>query len=115
MLVNVMNLSQSTQLTASHAVEYLINEENGLLTFEDLQDIARKGCAACAPNGLTYYHETWDFFIKFEDDVEDYFYNKYGDAWLERFAKNSTSVRGMVNHMVWTFVNQVAQEVTGIK
>lgn len=99
----------------SHAVEYLISEDTGLLTFEELQDIARHGCAACAPNKLAYYHETWEFFIKFEDDVEDYFYDKYGDTWLERFAKNSTSVRGMVNHMVWTFVNQIAQEVTGIK
>jgi hypothetical protein len=51
-----------------------------------------------APNKLAYYSDTWDFFLQFEDEVEDYFYDKYGDTWLDKFAKHSTSVRGMINH-----------------
>ena len=110
-----MALTRSTQIVAPRALEYLTDEESGLLTYEQLQDIARHGCARMAPNKLAYYHDTWDFFLQFEDEVEDYFYDKYGIEWLDKFAKHSTSVRGMVNHMVWTFVDSIAKEITGIK
>jgi len=105
-------MTNRTQLTESRAVDYLINEDTGLLTYEELQDIARHGCAACAPDKLAYYKDTWEFFFKFEEDVDDYFYNKYGISWVERFAKNTTSVGGMINKIVWTYVNQIAKEVT---
>jgi hypothetical protein len=110
-----MTLTRTTEIIAPRAVEYLSDEESGLFTYEDLQDIALRSCTRMAPNKLTYYSDTWDFFLQFEDEVEDYFYDKYGDTWLDKFAKHSTSVRGMVNHMVWTFVDSIAKEITGIK
>ena len=110
-----MTLTRTTEIIAPRAVEYLSGKESGLFTYEDLQDIALRGCACMAPNKLAYYSDTWDFFLQFEDEVEDYFYDKYGDTWLDKFAKHSTSVRGMVNHMVWTFVDSIAKEITGIK
>lgn len=110
-----MTLTRSTELIAPRAIEWLANEQTGMYTCEELRDIALNGCARMAPNKLAYYHDTWDFFLQFEDEVEDYFYDKYGDAWLDKFAKHSTSVRGMVNHMVWTFVDALAKEITGIK
>lgn len=110
-----MTLTRNTEIIAPRAVEYLSGEESGLFTYEDLQDIALRGCACMAPYKLAYYHDTWDFFIEFEDEVEDFFYDKYGDAWLDKFSNTSTSVRGMVNHMVWIFVDSIAKEITGIK
>ena len=109
-----MTLTRSTELIAPRAIEYLSGDA-GLFDYEELQDIALRSCARMAPNKLAYYNDTWQFFIDFEDEIEDFFYDKYGDAWLARFAKNGTSVRGMVNHMVWTFVDALAKEITGIK
>jgi len=110
-----MTLTRSTELIAPRAIEWLANEQTGMYTREELQDIALRGCMRMAPDKLAYYHDTWEFFLQFEDEIEDYFYGKYGTAWLDRFSKNSTSVRGMVNHMVWTFVDALAKEITGIK
>ena len=110
-----MTLTRTTEIIAPRAVEYLSGKESGLFTYEELQDIALRSCARMAPDKLAYYSDTWDFFLQFEDEVEDYFYDKYGDTWLDKFSNNSTSVRGMVNHMVWTFVDSIAKEITGIK
>lgn len=108
-MVNVMNTS-TVHLIAPKAIEHLTT----LLTESQRQDVASYGVQRVAPNMLTYYHETWEFFNKFEDEIEDYFYDKYGQNWLAKFAGSSTSVRGMVNHMVWSFVNQICKELTGI-
>ena len=92
-------------------LEYLLNESTGLLTWEQVQNIAACGAIAAAPDGLTWWQDTWDFYLKFEDTVEDWFYDQYGDAWLERFAKNTTSVRGMIHHMVTVFVTQLCKQL----
>ena len=108
-VANVMNTS-TVHLIAPKAIEHLTT----LLTESQRQDVASYGVQRVAPDTLTYYHETWEFFNKFEDEIEDYFYDKYGQNWLAKFAGRSTSVRGMVNHMVWTFVNQICKELTDI-
>ena len=78
---------------------------------ETLREIANHGCASGVAHDHIYYTQTWDFFLKYEDDIEDYLFDMYGDDWLEVFARETTSIREQVNLIVWSYINAIASDL----
>jgi len=76
-----------------------------------LRDIANYGCASGSAYQHLYYNQTWDFFMSYEDDIEDYLSDMYGDDWLEVFARETTSIRQQVNLIVWSYINAIASDL----
>lgn len=85
---------------------------------EELREIAEHGCAACAPNGLTYYTETVAFYREHEhellDVLEAFVRDCYGEkatVW-EVFGKEAGTLEQLQNALVWAFVELVAQNAS---
>jgi hypothetical protein len=79
---------------------------------DTLREIAEYGCASCVAHDHIYYHQTWDFWLKYEDDIEDYFFNMLGDEWMSELGfMDSTSVREYVNKLVWSYVECIANQI----
>jgi len=78
---------------------------------DTLREIANHGCASGVAHDHIYYTQTWEFFLKYEDDIEDYMYDMYGDDWLEVFARETTSIRQQVNLIVWSYINAIASDL----
>ena len=79
---------------------------------DTLRAIAEHGCASGIAHDHIYYQQTWDFFLKYEDDIEDYFHDMLGDAWMFKLRfMDSTSVRGYVNNLVWAYVEYIANQI----
>lgn len=77
---------------------------------DEIKDVAKYGCAI-GVSGFVYYHETTKFFHEFEDDIEDVCYDTLGDDFMSIIAKNTTSVQGMIQVMVWHVVETYCQRV----
>ena len=78
---------------------------------DTLREIAEYGCESGIAHDHIYYQQTWDFFLKYEDDIEDYLFDMYGDDWLEVFARETTSIREQVNLIVWSYINGIASDL----
>ena len=77
-----------------------------------LREIAEYGCVSGIAHDHIYYQQTWDFFLKYEDDIEDYFFNMLSDEWMSVFGcMGSTSVREYVNNLVWSYVECIANQI----
>ena len=91
--------------------------------FDDIElckDIQEHGCASCAPAGFIYYYETRKFFNEYEEELEDYFYEIFGDDWMEQFvsSKNVTDTATFKNYCVWLMIelyclDRVNQDIQG--
>ena len=73
---------------------------------EECADIQRHGCASCAPSGFIYYYETRKFFNEYEEELEDYFYEIFGDDWMKQFVndKTVTDTATFKNYCVWLMI-----------
>ena len=73
---------------------------------EECKDIQEHGCASCAPYGFIYYHETRKFFNEYEEELEDYFYEIFGDDWMKQFVADKTVTDTMTfkNYCVWVMI-----------
>ena len=81
-------------------------------TKDDLREIADHGCISGAAFDHIYYQQTFDFFLSFEDDIEDYFFNMLGDEWMSELGfMNSTGVREYINNLVWAYVESIANQI----
>jgi len=79
---------------------------------DTLRAIAEHGCASGIAHDHIYYQQTWDFFLKYEDDIEDYFHAILGDEWMSELGfMDSTSVREYVNNLVWAYVEYIADQI----
>ena len=79
---------------------------------DTLRDIANHGCAAGCAHDHIYYTQTWEFLLKYEDDIEDYFFNMLGDEWMSELGfMDSTSVREYVNKLVWYYIESIANQI----
>ena len=77
-----------------------------------LREIAEHGCESGIAHDHIYYQQTWDFFLTYEDDIEDYFHAMLGDEWMSVFGcMGSTSVREYVNNLVWSYVECIANQI----
>jgi len=94
--------------TTTASVKYL----QEVYTLDELKDIAEHGCSTGVAHAHIYYTETWEFFLQFEDEVEDLLFSVYGEDYLTYFSKDGvTSVRQLVNDMVWSYLSLVAQDI----
>ena len=73
---------------------------------EECKDIQEHGCASCAPYGFIYYYETRKFFNEYEEEIEDYFYNMFGDDWMKEFVadKRVSDTATFKNYCVWMII-----------
>jgi hypothetical protein len=79
---------------------------------QTLREIAEYGCSSGIAHDHIYYQQTYDVFIQFEDEIEDYFHDTLGDNWMDELGfMNSTSVRGYINQLVWTFIEAIANQL----
>jgi hypothetical protein len=79
---------------------------------DTLREITNNGCASGIAHDHIYYQQTWDFFLTYEDDIEDYFFNMLGDEWMFKLGfMDSTSVREYVNNLVWSYVECIANQI----
>ena len=79
---------------------------------DTLREIAEYGCASGIAHDHIYYTQTWDFFLKYEDDIEDYFFNMLGDEWMSELVfRGCDSVREYVNKLVWSYVECIANQI----
>ena len=79
---------------------------------DTLREIAWHGCESGIAHDHIYYQQTWDFFLKYEDDIEDYFFHMLGDEWMSELGfMDSTSVREYVNKLVWAYVESIANQI----
>jgi len=79
---------------------------------DTLREIAEYGCESGIAHDHIYYQQTWDFWLKYEDDIEDYFFNMLGDEWMSELGfMDSSSVRQYVNKLVWSYVECIANQI----
>jgi len=79
---------------------------------DTLRDIAEYGCSSGCAHDHIYYQQTFDFFMSYEDDIEDYFFNMLGDEWMSELGfMDSTSVREYVNKLVWYYIESIANQI----
>ena len=70
---------------------------------DECQDIVNHGIDG-GFNGFIYTYELNEFFTEFESEIEDHFYDIYGDEWLSHVASYTTArtMDELRTHMVWT-------------
>ena len=79
---------------------------------DTLREIAEYGCASGIAHDHIYYQQTWDFFLKYEDDIEDYFFNMLGDEWMNELGLcKAESARQLINNLVWVYVECIANQI----
>jgi hypothetical protein len=97
-----------TNPTTIQSVKYL----KEVYTLEELKDIVEHGCSTGLAHAHIYYNQTWEFFQQFEDEVEDELYSVFGEEYVTYFANDGvTSIRQLVNNMVWGYIELVAQDI----
>ena len=69
----------------------------------EMQDIASHG-ADTGVHGFTYTHEINEFFNEFEDEIQDYYYEIFGDTWLTELSYNTSSFNELRARMVWGLI-----------
>ncbi len=75
---------------------------------QDLKTIAEHGCVSGCAFDHIYYSETSEFYDKYEDEINDYARDCFGDDFLSHFAVDN--VLTLVNNIVWFFVESVAAD-----
>ena len=77
-----------------------------------LREIAEHGCESGIAHDHIYYQQTWDFFLTYEDDIEDYFFNMLGDEWMNELGLcKAESARQLINNLVWVYVECIANQI----
>lgn len=84
---------------------------------DELKDIARHGCASCAPGGMIYYSETVALFDQYRDElfeiVTNYQEETGNDNELPQYInENAGTFATFANAMVWMATEIVAFELT---
>lgn len=75
---------------------------------EQLKDIAEHGCASGCASEHIYYYQTSEFYELYEDEINAYAEDCFGDEFLAVFAKDS--VLSLINNIVWFFVESIAND-----
>ena len=61
-------------------------------------------------SGFIYTHEINEFYHEFEDELETYYYDIFGDEWLTHCTDNCTSMDEVRARMVWGYVEGWCQD-----
>ena len=72
--------------------------------WEEMMDIVKHGISG-GFHGFIYTYEINEFFNEFEDEIENYFYEIFGDTWLkDTGAADKVSFSEMKCHLVYGLV-----------
>ena len=77
---------------------------------ETLRNIAEHGCASGCAGEHIYYSETSDFYDKYEDEINDYLTNIFGDNFMFDICTDCHDMTDMKNKLVWSFIELVASD-----
>ena len=69
----------------------------------EMEDIASHG-ANTGVSGFTYTWEINEFFNEFEDEIQDYYYEIFGDSWLTELSHSITSLNELRAKMSWGLI-----------
>ena len=85
--------------------KYSLNEtlEARFDELDEVMDISTHG-ANTGVSGFTYTWEINEFFNEFEDEIENYYYEIFGDSWLNELSHSITSLDELRAKMVWGLV-----------
>ena len=103
-----MSLSTATTTTDLNRSEKAI-----ATTYNRMEraDIANYGCESGTASEHIYYHQTTAFFNEYQDEIEDYFYDRTGDEWLENMCINKIGITGLINTIVWSYVEAICNQL----
>ena len=77
---------------------------------EDLTNIAEHGCVSGCASSHIYYTETSAFYDKYEEEVNDYLREIFGDNFLFDVCSDCHDMVDMKNKLTWSFIELVAQD-----
>ena len=77
---------------------------------EDLINIAEHGCVQGCASSHIYYTQTSSFYDKYEEEVNDYLRDIYGDDFMFHLVTDCHDLTDMKNKLTWSFIELVAQE-----
>ena len=77
---------------------------------EDLTNIAEHGCQSGCASSHIYYTETSAFYDKYEEEVNDYLRDIFGDNFLFDVSSDCHDMTDMKNKLTWSFIELVAQD-----
>ena len=93
-------------MNLSPAVESILKTYDS----EELSDIANHGCDSGIAGAHIYYTETSAFYDKYEEDVNDYLRNVFGDDFLFQLVTDCHDMTDMKNKLTWVFIELVASD-----
>ena len=70
---------------------------------DECHDVATHGADTGVSN-FTYTWEINEFFNEFEDELQDYYYEIFGDTWLTDMSYGITSLNELRAKMVWGLI-----------
>lgn len=70
---------------------------------DEMEDICRHGIMA-GYHGFIYTWELNEFFNEFENELETYYYEMFGDTWIAEMSHDSTSLDELRARLVWGYV-----------
>ena len=71
---------------------------------DEMMDIAEHGCMS-GFDGFIYTYEINEFFNEFESEIENYYYEIFGDSWMiDSNAAECDSMDSMRAHLVWGLI-----------
>ena len=77
---------------------------------DEIRDICNHGIAG-GFDGFIYNYEINEFYNEFEDEIENYFYEIFGDGWLEETgASKKCSLTEVRCYLVWSLVEMYCNE-----
>ena len=77
---------------------------------DEIRDISRHGIMG-GYSGFLYTYEINEFYNEFEDEIENYFYEIFGDGWLEETgASKKTSLDEVRCYLVWSLVEMYCND-----
>ena len=77
---------------------------------DEVSDIANYGIDG-GFSDFTYTYDLNNFFNEFENEIEDYFYNMFGDDWMNEITqfKTFTTMDDLRTFMVWAVAEDFCQ------
>ena len=89
-----------------------ISELQETYSLEDFKSILSHGCVSGAARSHIYYHETNDFYDKYEEAIVEYLEDTYGIDYLGTVLLQEADnlLRTYKNAVVWRFIELVSSE-----
>ena len=77
---------------------------------EDLTNIAEHGCQSGCASSHIYYTETSAFYDKYEEEVNDYLRDIFGEDFMFEMVTECHDLTDVKNKLTWSFIELVAQD-----